>query len=134
MLVLLLILMVILITRFYFKEKITDQITNDGLKDVEIMVPLKYLSNFWSTLEMLLINYKINRIPTWAANCVISSHTALNQASKFVIGFIKLHVLVVALLTDDNAKLLQQWKSGIKRTINWNTYQPKQNYRYKANI
>ena len=31
-------------------------------KDVKIMVPLKYLSNFWWTLEMPLINYEINLI------------------------------------------------------------------------
>ena len=37
---------------FKFKEKITDQTGNDGIKDVEIMFPLRYLSNFWRTLEM----------------------------------------------------------------------------------
>ena len=31
-------------------------------KDVKIMVPLKYLRNFWWTLEMPLINYEINLI------------------------------------------------------------------------
>ena len=41
---------------FNFKVKITGRSGNDGTKDVEIMVPLKYLSNFWRTLEMSLIN------------------------------------------------------------------------------
>ena len=41
---------------FTFKQKITGQTGNAGTKDVEIMVPLKYLSNFWRTLEMPLIN------------------------------------------------------------------------------
>ena len=49
---------------FHFKAKITGQTGNDGTKDVEIMVPLKYLSNFWRTLEMPLINCEDNLIFT----------------------------------------------------------------------
>ena len=45
---------------FKFKAKITGRTGNNGTKDVEIMVPLKYLSNFWSTLEMPLINCEIS--------------------------------------------------------------------------
>ena len=45
---------------FKFKQKITGQTGNSGTKDVEIMVPLKYLSNFWRTLEMPLINFEIS--------------------------------------------------------------------------
>ena len=44
-------------------------------KNVEITVPLKYLSNSWRPLEMSLINYEINLILTWSDNCVISSGT-----------------------------------------------------------
>ena len=43
-----------------FKVKFTGQTGNNGTKVVEIMVPLKYLSNFWRTLEMPLINYEVN--------------------------------------------------------------------------
>ena len=56
---------------FNFRVKITGQTGNDGTKDVEIMVPLKYLSIFWRTLEMPLINCEINLVLTWSANCVI---------------------------------------------------------------
>ena len=45
---------------FKFKQQITGQTGNGGTKDVEIIVPLKYLSNFWRTLEMLLINCEIS--------------------------------------------------------------------------
>ena len=45
---------------FNFKAKITGQTGNDGTKNVEIMVSLKYLSNFWRTLEMNLINCEVN--------------------------------------------------------------------------
>ena len=50
---------------FKFKVKITGKTGNNGTKDVEIMVPLKYLSNFWRTLEMPLINCEVNLILTW---------------------------------------------------------------------
>ena len=46
---------------FKFKVKITGKTpANDNEKDVEMMVPLKYLSNFWRTLEMPLINCEVN--------------------------------------------------------------------------
>ena len=47
---------------FNFKVKFTGQTGNNGTKDVEIMVPIKYLSNFWRALEMLLINCEVNLI------------------------------------------------------------------------
>ena len=83
------------------------------------MVPFKYLSNFWRTLEMPLINYDINLILTWSMNCVISS-TAANQVTSFTINDTKLNVPVVTLSTQDDAKLCQELKSRFKRTINWN--------------
>ena len=50
---------------FKFKTKITGQTNNDGeINGVEIMVPLKYLSNFWRTLEMPLINCEVELILT----------------------------------------------------------------------
>ena len=41
--------------------------------DVKIAVPLKYLSNFWRSLEMLLINCKVELSLTWDPNCVMSN-------------------------------------------------------------
>ena len=49
---------------FNFKEIITGQTEDNRKKDVKIMVLLKYLSNFWRTLEMPLINSEINLILT----------------------------------------------------------------------
>ena len=52
------------------KVKVTGKTPNDGnTKDVEIIVPLKYLSNFWRTLEMPLINCEVNLILTWSKDC-----------------------------------------------------------------
>ena len=91
-----------------------------GTKDLKIMVPLKYLSIFPRTIEMPLINSEINLVLTWSENCVIS--TVTNQAITFPITITKCYALVVTLSTQANTKLLQQFKSSFKRTINWNKY------------
>ena len=109
---------------FKFKQKITSSTGDGGTKAVQIMVPLKYLSNFCGTLEMPLSNCKINHILTWSANCVISS-AAASQNTTFAITDTKLYVLVITLSTQNNAKLLQQLKSEFERTINWNKYHSK---------
>ena len=69
---------------------------------------------------MPLINCKINLILTWSDNCVLSNNI---KAKRFAITDTKLYVSVVTSPTQDNAKLLEQLKSGFKRTINWNMYQ-----------
>ena len=105
---------------FKSKTKITGKTPNDdNEKDVEIMVPLKYLSNFWGTLEMPLINCEVNLILTWSSTCVI---TESNGAGTFPITDAKLYVPVVTLSTRENTKFFQQLKSGFKRVINWNKY------------
>ena len=101
---------------FKSKVKITGKSLDDGnTKYGEIIVLLKYLSNFWRTLEMPLINCEVNLILTWSKDCVITNSTG---AGKFKITETKLYVPVVTLSTQDNAKLLQQLKPGFKRTIN----------------
>ena len=108
---------------FNIKTKITGQTNDDGeMNDVEIMVPLKCLSNFWRTLEMSLINCKVEIILTWSANCVTIYTDVANQVPTFTITETNLYVPVVTLSTQDNAKLLPQLKSGSKRTISWNKY------------
>ena len=105
-----------------FKVKFTGQTGNNGTKDVEIMVPLKYLSNYWRTLEMPLINCEVNLILTWSSTCVIVSTGNANQAATFAITDTKLYVPVVTLSTQEHTKFLQQLKSVFKRVINWNKY------------
>ena len=107
---------------FKLKVKITGQTGDGGTKDVEIMVPLKYLSNFWRTLEMPLINCEVNLILTWSSTCVIASVIVANQAATFTITDTKLYVPAVTLSTQENTKFLQQLNSGFKRVINWNKY------------
>ena len=100
---------------FKFKVKITRKTPDDGnAKDVELIIPLKYLSNFWRTLEMPLINCEVNLILTWSKDRVITNSTC---EGKFKITETKLYVPVVTLSTQDNAKLLQQLKSGFKKQL-----------------
>ena len=83
------------------------------------MVPLKYLSNFWRTLEMPLLNCEVSLILTWSSICVITNSTG---EGAFEITDTKLYAPVVTLSTQDNSKSLQQLKSGFKRVVNWNKY------------
>ena len=118
---------------FKSKIKITGKTPDDdNEKDVEIMVPLKYLSNFWRTLEMPLINCEVNLILPWSSTCVV---TDSNGAGTFEITDTKLYVPAVTLSTQENTKLLQQLKSGVKRVINWNKYLSKpESFRRNANL
>ena len=108
---------------FNFKVKITGQTDDDGeINDIDIMVPLKFLSNFCRTLEISFINCEVNLILTWSANCVIGYINFANQGAAFAITEANLYVPVVTLSTQDNAQLLTQYKSGFKKAINWNKY------------
>ena len=69
---------------------------------------------------MPLINCEVNLILTWSKDCVITNSEG---EGKFAITDTNLYVPVVTLSTKDNVKLLQQLKSGFKRTINWNEYE-----------
>ena len=91
---------------FKSKTKITGKTPNDdNEKDVEIMIPLKYLSNFWRTLEMPLINCEVNLILTSSSTCVV---TESHGAGTFAITDTKLYVPVVTLSTQENTKFFQQ--------------------------
>ena len=82
---------------FNFKVKMTGQTGDNGTKNIEIMVPIKYLSNFWRTFEIPLINCEFNLILTWSANCVIVSTNVANQNATFPITDTKSYVPVITL-------------------------------------
>ena len=93
---------------FKIKEKITGQTGNNGIKyDVEIMVPLKCLSNFFKTPEMSLINCYINLDLNWSKKCVIVATAIENQGATFPITDTTFYVPVVTLSTQDKATLLK---------------------------
>ena len=103
---------------FKFETQITGQTNNNGrIDNVEIMVPLKYLSNFGGTLEMPLNNCEVAIILTWSENRVIIRTNIADQNTTFTTTKTNLYVNVVTLSTQDNVKLLPLLKSGFKRTI-----------------
>ena len=69
---------------------------------------------------MPLISCDVNLSLTWSKYCVITNSTG---EGKFAITETKLYVPVVTLSAKDNEKLLQQLKSGFKKTISWNKYE-----------
>ena len=131
---------------FKYKSSITGKTsnTNQGTeqgntktkKNPEIIIPLKYLSNFSRSLDMPLINCEVSLTLTWSENCVLTDITtqtaraaqgdnparpAINapRNATFKITDTKLYVPVITLsTTDDN--FLEQLKSGFERTIKWN--------------
>ena len=125
-------------------EKVTNNDSNDNnTKDVEIVVPLKYLKKFeevWRTLDMPLINCEINLILIWSENCILTDITqaaipaqgdnperpAINAATYaiFKVTGTKLYVPVVTLSFQNDNKLLGQLKTKFKETIQWKKYRP----------
>ena len=79
-----------------FKSEIIGKTNDDGdIENVDIKIPLKYLSNFWRTLEMSLINREVKLILTWSDNRVIIRTNVANQNPTFTITETTLHVPIV---------------------------------------
>ena len=72
--------------------------------NVNVVVPLKYLSNFFRSLEMPLINCKIKLNLTWKKECVLS--TSIGE-SVFIINDTKMYVPVVTLSKEDNKDFIE---------------------------
>ena len=108
--ILLILMELMLLIHLVLKQKITGQTAANnnnngnipGRVNIELMVPLKYLNNFWRTLEMSLINCEIELILDWSANCVIIYTNVANQVPTFTITEANLYVPVVTLSTQDN--------------------------------
>ena len=98
---------------FKFKQQITGYTENSSTKNVQIMVALKYLNNFWRTLEMTLINCEIILQLKWSKDCFLVAGTAANQVPEFKVTDTKLYAPVITLSTQNNVKLLKQLESGV---------------------
>ena len=106
-----------------YKSKLIKGTDNNNVNKVKLVVPLKDESNFFRSLEMPLVNCKIDLELTWHKDCMISSvNAAANQVVSFMITDTKLYVPVVTLSTKDNTNLTKQLNEGFKRTIYWNQY------------
>ena len=96
---------------------------DNNVNNVKLVVPLKYVSNFFRSLEMPLINCKIDLKLTWHKDSMISSaNAAAGQVISFMITNTKLYTPVVTLSTKDNTNLTKKLNECFKRTIYWNQY------------
>ena len=58
---------------FKYKANLVGNTGNNGRKNgVKIAVPLKYLSNFWRSLEMPLLNCKVELSLKWYERCLLT--------------------------------------------------------------
>ena len=96
---------------FKYKASIIGNTENNGIKNgVKIAVPLKFLSNFWRSLEISL---------EWIENCVLTTAVNANKATFEITGT-KFYVPIVTLSIEDNAKLSKLLGEGFRRSIYWN--------------
>ena len=132
---------------FKYKNKVTGNTYNvnagvqgydvdkNGMQEVELTIPLKYLGNFWRALNIPLISCEVSLELKWNKNCVITSlerrqvdagppvvRDSAPTGATLSITDCKLYVPVVTLSKDDEIKLLTNLKSGFKREIIWNKY------------
>ena len=91
--------------------------------NVKVVVPLKYLSNFFRSLEMPLINCKIKLNLIWKKECVLSTD---DDNAVFIINDTKMYVAVVTLSKEDNKDFIEQQNKGFQRSIYWNEYKTKE--------
>ena len=113
-------------TSLVYKSKLMKGSDDNNVNNVKLVVPLKYVSNFFRSLELPLANCKNDLELAWHKDCMISSaNAAAGQAVSFMITDTKLYVPIVTLSTKDNTNLTKQLNEGFKRTIYWNQYVPK---------
>ena len=104
---------------FKYKASIIGNTGDNEIKNrVKIAVSLKYLSDFWRSLEMPLINCKVELSLNWIERCLL---TVANTAT-FKITDAKLYVPIVTLSAEDNAKLSKLFSEGFERPVYWNKY------------
>ena len=137
---------------FKYKNKITgntynvdaaDQgydVNKNGMQEIELAIPLKYLGNFWRALNIPLISCEVSLELKWDKNCEIPSleqrqvdagppvvRDNAPTGATLSITDCKLYIPVVTLSTDDEIKLLTNLKSGFKRETIWNKYRSQMN-------
>ena len=110
-------------TNLVYKSKLIKGTDDNNVNNIKLVVPLKYVINFFRSLELPLVNCKIDLELTWHKDCIISSaDAAAGQVVSFMITDTKLYVPIVTLSTKGNTNLTKQLNEGFKRTIYWNQY------------
>ena len=107
---------------FKYKANINGNTENNRTKNgVKIAGPLKYLSNFWRSLEMPLTNCKVELSLKWIENCMITTDANTNKVI-FKITDAKFYVPIVTLSRENNSKFSKLLNEEFKRPIYWNEY------------
>ena len=96
---------------------------NIARRSVKVVVPLKYFSNFFRLLEMLLFNCEIKLNLTWKKESVLSTD---DGNAVFIINDTKLYVPVVTLSKEDNKDFIEQQNKKFQRSIYCNEYKTKE--------
>ena len=91
-------------------------------KNVKILVPLKYISNFFRNLKLSLINTKLHTELNWTKYSVLCNQ---NQNSIFQITKCELYIPIATLNTENNNKLSELLSKGFERNVLWNEYKSK---------
>ena len=108
---------------FKYKSNLIGDTVSDGAnrkkEGIKIVAPLKYLSNFWRSLEIPLINCKAELLLRWYEKRILSN---IAGDSTFKITDSKLYAPIVTLKTGENAKLSKLLTEGFIRSVYWNEY------------
>ena len=128
---------------FKYKTNITGKTPDDSdsSTNTEVVIPLKH---FWKTLNIPLINCEMELILNWSKNCVLADMTVratqggnpaivAPSGATFEITDTTLCVPIITLSKENNKKLLEQLKSGLKRTLKWNKYRSQMNVQPQNN-
>ena len=110
---------------FKYKVNLLDNPVPTNLivkRNLKLFIPLKYLGNFFRSLEMPLINCKIKLNLTWKKECILSTDAG---EAIFIISDTKLYVPAVTLSKEDNKDFIEQQNKGFQRSIYWNEYKTK---------
>ena len=115
---------------FEYKTKIIGRTpTDNNILKAEVVVPLKHWSNFWRSLDLLLLNCETELDLSCSRYCVVFEMlrttavagnppvAATATSARFRINNAKLYVLVVTLSINNNIKFSENIKQGFKRTI-----------------
>ena len=118
----------------YKVELLGNPVFDGGIakRSVKVVAPLKYLSNFFRSLEMPLVNCKIKLNLTWKKECVLPTDAG---DAIFIINDTKMYVPVVTLSKEDDKYFIEQQNKGFQRSVYWNEYKTKeQNENAEANM
>ena len=103
----------------YKTELIGSTPNNNKILDAEVVVPLRYLSNFWWSLDLRLINGETELYLSWSKECIVSEISITpaiagnlptrereTTGATFQINNAKLYVPVFTLFVNDNIKFV----------------------------